>query len=333
MKVNGLAQRIHNSAIIIDGLVYGPAADSVDYFRQVKEAGVTATNVTIPAVLNNFEDTKAKMAYWRNRIEENKDFMTLALSAADIERAKKQGKAAIIMGTQNAVHIDDKLENVEELYKLGMRVIQLTYQEKNSFGAGCGADRNIGLTKLGKELVRKMNDIGMLVDLSHCGYKTTMDAIAESSCPCVFSHANVMALCDHLRNKTDEHIKAMAEKGGVIGIVSYSPFSDMKNNRAPAMPEFLDIVEYVINLVGVEHVGIGLDFTPTWTEAEYKQAQKTYPEIYLDYEMSDIPIRGLENISKVMAVTEGLVSRGYGEEDIHKILGGNFLRVFKEVWK
>jgi membrane dipeptidase len=333
MELGNSAQKIHQNAIIIDGLVYGPAADSADYFRQAKEAGVTATNVTIPAVLDNFNETKKKMAYWHDRIGKNRDFMTLALSAADIERAKKDSKTAIIMGTQNAVHIDDNLENLEELHKLGMRIIQLTYQEKNSFGAGCGADPNIGLTKLGKELVRRMNDIGILVDLSHCGYKTTLDAIAESRYPCVFSHANVRALCDHVRNKTDEQIKAMADKGGVMGIVSYSPFADIKHNRVPAMPEFLDIVEYVINLAGVDHVGIGLDFTPTWTEAEYNKAQKTYPEIYMDYKMSDIPVRGLENISKVIAVTQGFVSRGYSEEDIRKILGGNFLRVFKEVWK
>ena len=110
MELKTSAQRIHQGAIIIDGLVYGPAADSADYFRQVKEAGVTATNVTIPAVMDNFNETKQKMAYWRNRIEENKDFMALALSAADIEQAKKNGKTAIIMGTQNAVHLDDNLE-------------------------------------------------------------------------------------------------------------------------------------------------------------------------------------------------------------------------------
>lgn len=333
MESKNSARRIHQNAIIIDGLVYGPAADSANYFRQMQEAGITATNVTIPAVLDNFSETKKKIACWRQRIDENRDFMTLALSASDIEHAKKDGRTAIIMGTQNAVHLDDNLENLEKLWKLGMRIIQLTYQEKNSFGAGCGADPNIGLTKLGKELVGKMNDTGVLVDLSHCGYKTTLDAVAESRYPCIFSHANARAICDHVRNKTDEQIKAMAEKGGVMGIVSYSPFADIKNNRTPAMPEFLDIIEYVIDLVGIEHVGIGLDFTPTWTGAEYNKAQETYPEIYMDYKMSDIPVRGLEDISRVIAVTQGLMDRGYCEEDIHKVLGGNFLRVFREVWK
>ena len=292
MELKTSAKKIHQDAIIIDGLVYGPAADSADYFRQVRDSGVTATNVTIPAVLDNFAETKKKMALWRNRIEQNKNFMTLAVSADDIEMAKNNGKTAIIMGTQNAVHLDDNLNNLEELHRIGMRIIQLTYQEKNSFGAGCGTDPNIGLTELGKKLVKKMNEIGMLVDLSHCGYKTTLDAIAESQYPCVFSHANVKTLCGHVRNKTDEQIAAMAEKGGVIGIVSYSPFADIKNNRVPAMSEFLDIVEYVVDLAGIEHVGIGLDFTPTWTETEYNNAKKTYPEIYMDYQMIDIPVRG-----------------------------------------
>ena len=328
-----LAENIHRDAIIIDGLVYGPAADSVDYFKKVRAAGVTATNVTVPAITDNFSQTKAKIARWSQRIEENKDIIALAMTAADIEQAKREGKTAIIFGTQNAVHIDDNLENVDELQRLGMRIVQLTYQEKNSFGAGSGADPGAGLTELGKELVGRLNDAGILIDLSHCGYKTTTDALAASRYPCVFTHANVRALCDHIRNKSDEQIKAMAEKGGVMGIVSYSPFTDIKGNHCPTIAEFLDVAECVIKLVGVDHVGIGLDFTPTWTQADYRQAKASYPEIYLDYEFSEIPLRGLEDISKVIDITEGLVERGYCREDIGKILGGNFLRLFKEVWK
>ncbi len=333
MELKNSAQKIHQSAIIIDGLVYGPAADSVDYFRKVKQAGVTATNVTVPAVGDNFTETKNKIAHWQKRIDENSDFMALAASVSDIERAKKDGKTAIIMGTQNAVHLDDNLDNVGKLKELGLRIIQLTYQGPNSFGAGCGTDPNIGLTAFGKELVKKMNEEGVLIDLSHSGYKTTLDTIAESRYPCVFSHANARTLCDHIRNKSDEQIKAMAEKGGVMGMVNYAPFADIRKNRRPTISEFIDIMEYVIDLVGVEHVGIGLDFTPTWTETDYKKAQKMFPEIYLDYQMSEITLKGLEDISKVSSITLGLVQRGYSEQDIKKILGGNFLRVFKQVWK
>jgi len=333
MEDKGLAEKIYHNAIVIDGLVYGPAADSVDYFRKVKQAGVTATNVTIPAVGDGFVETKKKIAHWQKRIDENSDFMAMTASVSDIEQAKKDGKTAIIMGTQNAVHLDDNLDNVDKLKELGLRIIQLTYQGPNSFGAGCGADPNEKLTKFGKELVRKMNDAGVLVDLSHSGYRTTLDAIAESRYPCVFSHANARALCDHIRNKSDEQIKALAEKGGVMGVVNYAPFTDIKKNRRPTTSEFVDVIEYVIDLVGLEHVGIGLDFTPTWTETEYKEAQKMFPEIYLDYRMSEIPLKGLEDISKVSGITQGLVQRGHSEQDIKKILGGNFLRVFKQVWK
>jgi membrane dipeptidase len=259
--------------------------------------------------------------------------MTFAGSVSDIKQAKKENKTAVIMGTQNAVHLDDDLDNVAKLWQLGLRIIQLTYQGKNSFGAGCGADPDERLTEFGKELVRKMNDAGVVVDLSHCGYRTTLDAVAQSQLPCIFSHANARALCNHIRNKTDEQIVAMAQKGGVMGIVNYAPFSDIKKNRSPTISEFLDIMEYVIELVGIDHVGIGLDFTPTWTQADYEQAKKTYPEIYLDYRMSQIPLKGLEDISSVSSITAGLVERGYAEEDITKILGGNFLRVFNLVWK
>lgn len=228
MEDKSLAGKIHRSAVVIDGLVYGPAADSVDYFRKVKQAGVTATNVTIPAVGDGFAETKNKIAHWQQRINENSDFMAMAESVSDIEQAKKDGKTAIIMGTQNAVHLDDNLDNVDKLKELGLRIIQLTYQGPNSFGAGCGADPNIGLTGLGRELVKAMNEAGVLIDLSHCGYKTTLDAIAESRFPCVFSHANARALCDHIRNKSDEQIRAMAEKGGVMGIVNYVPLRTLR---------------------------------------------------------------------------------------------------------
>ena len=178
-----------------------------------------------------------------------------------------------------------------------------------------------------------MNDTGILVDLSHSGYMTTLDAIAESRLPCIFSHANARALCGHIRNKSDEQIIAMAEKGGVMGIVNYAPFADIKKNRRPTLSEFIDIIEYVIDLVGVEHVGIGLDFTPTWTEVEYNKAQKMFPEIYLDYRMDEIPLKGLVDISSVNSITAGLLDRGYAQGDVAKIMGGNFMRVFRQVWK
>ncbi len=160
-----------------------------------------------------------------------------------------------------------------------------------------------------------------------------MDALAVSKHPCVFSHANVRALCDHVRNKTDDQIRALAEKGGVMGIVSYSPFTDVRKDRQPTLNDFLDEIQYVAGLVGADHVGIGLDFTPTWTEDDYREAQEKYPEIYLDYPMREIPLRGLEDVGKVIDVTRGLLARGFSEADVKKILGGNFLRVFERTWR
>jgi len=236
------------------------------------------------------------------------------------------------MGFQNAVHLDDKLDNADEFSKLGARIVQLTYQGKNSFGSGCAAEFDPGLTEAGERLVEKLNELGILIDLSHCGYRTTMDAISTSRKPCAFTHANVTALCHHPRNKTDEQIKALAEKGGVMGIASYSAFSDIKKNHAPTIVEYLDIIDYVASLVGVDHVGIGLDLTPTWTEEDYEKARKAYPEIYADYEFGEAAIKGIDEISKLIDVTRGLLSRGYEDDEIKKILGGNFVKLFGEVW-
>jgi len=178
------------------------------------------------------------------------------------------------MGFQNAVHLDDKLDNADEFSKLGARIVQLTYQGKNSFGSGCAAEFDPGLTEAGERLVEKLNELGILIDLSHCGYQTTLDAIAASYRPCAFTHANVRALCDHPRNKTDGEIKALAEKGGAMGIASYSAFSDIKKNHAPSIVEYLDIIDYVVRLVGVHHVGIGLDRYPDLDQGRLRERQK-----------------------------------------------------------
>jgi membrane dipeptidase len=325
--------KIHQDAIIIDGILYGPAADSDDYFHQVKEAGITATNLTVPAITDDFIESCEKIKHWQDRVERNPDVLTLALSVFDIEQAKKGGKTAIIMGTQNAVHLDEDVKNAGRLHALGVRIMQLTYQRRNSFGAGCGARIDSGLTGDGKKLVERLNELGVLVDLSHCGHETSMEAIKLSRKPCAFTHANSRVLCEHPRNKTDREIKALAAKGGVIGVVNYAPFIENRDNGGfHTIEEYLDVMEYLVKLVGADHVGLGLDFTPTWTEEDYKEAQAMYPEIYLDYAKDEIPLQGFEDISKVIKITRGLHTRGYSEEDINKMLGGNFLRLFKEVW-
>jgi membrane dipeptidase len=325
------AQVIHEQAIIIDGLCYMSAPDDDTYPKAMIKAGVTATNVTIPEVLDNFDQSVRRIAAWYQSISTFSDHLIHALSVDDIYHAKEEGKTTIIMGFQDTKPIENEFKLLDVFHQLGIRIIQLTYQYQNFVGCGCG-EKDTGLSAFGRDLVMKLNDLGILIDLSHCGPKTAMGAIELTAKPVAFTHAGVLALCNHVRNKSDELIKAVSEIGGLIGIPSYSQFLDIRATRMPSIVEYLDVIEYVINLVGIDHVALGFDFTPTWSEDDYNKSAEKYPEIYLDYSFENTPLKGLHDIREIINVTRGLITRGYNEESIQKVLGENFLRVFAEVW-
>jgi len=325
------AMRIHKDAIIIDGLCYMPAPSEDTYLRNMINAGITATNVTIPKIPDNFEQAIRRIADWYQSLASFSDILIQALTVDDIHRAKEEGKTAIIMGFQDTKPIENELKLTNIYNRLGVRIVQLTYQYQNFVGCGCGEDDS-GLTAFGRDLVKRLNELGILVDLSHCGPKTTLDAIEVATRPVVFTHAGVLTLNNHVRNKSDELIIAIAEQGGLIGFPSYSQFLDINKTRVPSIIEYLEVVEHVVNLVGIDYVALGLDFTPTWEEKDYDKAAKAYPEIYLDYNFKDTRLNGLRGILDVFNVTRGLVAQGYTEKAIRKVLGENFLRVFAEAW-
>ncbi len=325
------AKTIHERAIIIDGLCYMRAPNDDIYLKTMIKAGVTATNVTIPEILDNFEQAIRRIADWYQSISTFGDHLIHVLNVDNIYQAKEEGKTAIIMGFQDTKPIGNELKLLDIFHRLGIRIVQLTYQYQNFVGCGCG-EKDTGLTAFGRDLVGKLNDLGILIDLSHCGPKTAMDTLELTTKPIAFTHAGVLALCNHVRNKSDELIKAVSEIGGLIGIPSYSQFLDIRATRMPSIIEYLDVIDYVVKLVGIDHVALGFDFTPTWSEDDYNDSAEKYPEIYLDYGFEDTPLKGLHDISEIKNVTRGLISRGYNEASIRKVLGENFLRVFAEVW-
>jgi membrane dipeptidase len=325
------ALKIHEQAIIIDGLCYMHAPTEDTYLKTMIDAGITATNMTIPEILDNFEQAIIRIADWYQSLASFRDLMIQVFTVDDIHRAKEEGKTAIIMGFQDTKPIENKVKLTDVFHQLGVRIIQLTYQSQNLVGCGCG-EEDTGLTPFGRDLVKKLNEIGILVDLSHCGPKTTLDAIEVTTQPVVFTHAGVHALNSHVRNKTNELIIAIAEKGGLIGLPSYSQFLYINGTRLPSIVEYLETIDYVVNLVGIDCVALGLDFTPTWMEKDYDKAAKTYSEIYLDYSFKDARLKGLSGITDTINVTRGLVAKGYTEKAIYKVLGENFLRVFTKVW-
>jgi len=331
------AKTLHKESILIDGLGFVERSkDLEELLDDILDTGMAAINFTVPGTNDGPPETIKKIEEWHRVIERYNDKLMLIKTSSDIEKAKKEGKLGVIMGSQNATIIGNDLSLLETYKRLGMRIIQLSYNWQNLLGEGYSERTDSGLSTFGIEAVREMNRLGLVIDLSHCAYQVTMDAIKYSKAPVLFTHSNPRALVDHLRNKTDEQIKALAKNGGVMGIVTYAPL--VAKDTRPTWAEFLDLIDYVVKLVGTDNVGIGTDFC-LWTKEGWdrwcEDNPKNLPQgpqggwTWRNILVND---QGLIEFNQLFQITEGLITRGYSDQDIKKILGLNFLRVFKEVW-
>ena len=328
---------LHKESIIIDGLGYAEHPKYLEEFvDDLLKTGVAAVNLTVVGTNDGPIESIKKIEEWHRLIEKYDDKLILIKTTLDIEKAKSEAKLGLIMGSQNATIIGNNLSLLGTYKRLGMRIIQLSYSWQNLLGEGCGERTDSGLSTFGIEVVAEMNRLGLAIDLSHCAYQVTMDAIKYSKAPVLFTHANPRALVDHIRNKTDEQIKALAKNGGVMGICAYAPL--VTKDTRPTWAEFLDLIDYVVKLVGPDHVGLGLDFS-LWTQEEYEAWVKDNlnlvpqgPQYGWTWRAIFVNDQGLAEYSQVFQITEGLIARGYSDQDIKKILGLNLLRVYKEVW-
>jgi len=249
-----------------------------------------------------------------------------------LDGIKASGKVGIILGIQNSEHFR-KVDDVDYFYGLGQRVSQLTYNARTLIGNGSTERRDEGLSDFGLSIVERMNKLGMAVDVSHCGDKTTLDAFEVSKKPVLITHSNCRALNpNHPRCKTDEAIKAMAAKGGVMGITEVRMFVSPK--EPTSVDAMLDHFDYVAKLVGVEHAGVGSDIDLLGYDAmpaeEYKQLKAGYKSTYGFRDKIDLD--GYNFAKRPFDLAEGLIRRKYSDANIEAILGGNFRRVLKEIW-
>lgn len=249
-----------------------------------------------------------------------------------LDEVNESGKLGILVGIQNSEHFR-AVEDVDLFHGLGQRVSQLTYNSRNRIGNGCMERVDGGISDFGVDVIERMNRVGMAVDVGHSGDRTTLDAFEASSKPVLVTHANVRALVPgYPRNKTDEAIRKMAASGGVMGITSVRSF--IHDREPTTMEHLLDHYDYVADLVGVEHVGVGSD-VDLWGYDELPQERwerlgGRYREQYAFREKVDL--EGQDHPRRMYDLTEGLIRRGYSDDDIEKILGGNFIRVLKEIW-
>jgi membrane dipeptidase len=324
-----LSADVHAEAIVIDGLQISNFERPV--FESMSAGGLTAVNATV-AVLEGFRETITTIAEWHQLFEENHSLITPIHSVDDIRRAKEMGKVGIVFGFQNTSPIEDDLRLLSIFKELGVRVIQLTYMERNYVGDGCLERTNCGLSDFGLEVIEEMNRLGILIDLSHVGDRTTIEAIEASEKPVAFTHANPRSLHDHPRNKTDEAIQALADRGGVIGANIFPPF--LATGSRATVEDVVDVIDYLVDLVGVNHVGIGTDFTEGQPREvfDYWLTGKSGkgPRMPLDYPI--VNPEGMRSAADFPNMTEALISRGYPTSEVKKILGGNWMRLFEEVW-
>lgn len=295
-----------------------PSGFAEEDYREIERSGV---NVFHPAVETGASDPYAAAmrwtAGWNHLLRSHGCLIERVETATDLEGIPNRGKLGIVIGFQNSTHFRTAAD-VTAFHALGQKISQLTYNGTNRLGHGCHVDPDRGLTRFGAEIVAAMNRVGMAVDVSHCGERTSLEAIEASRQPVLVTHSNCRALNrSQPRCKSDEVIRRMARSGGVMGITVVRGFV---GRSGPSLNDLLDHFDHVAKLVGVEHLGIGSDVDVSGFDAIARRPNPAYS------------IRGLDLPTRVFQIADGLLRRGYGASDVRSILGGNFRRALGEIW-
>ncbi len=330
---------LHDRALIIDGLnFHGDGSASV-----LHDAGITAVNLTVSHFEADYEDCLDDVAFWLKAAADPENGWRQIRTADDIRRCHEDGLTGLIMGWQNLRAIADKPDRLVALHALGLRVAQLTYNRRNFLGDGCLEPEDGGLSSLGRDVVGLMNELGIAIDLSHVGQRTSVEAAEASRKPVLATHANARSVTPALRNKSDDAIRAIASTGGVIGVSNYGPMCwDGDPSRHPSLDDFARHLDYVVDLVGIDHVGLGTDMPAVRDLDSVAHITKftlgNFPAAIAKYAAAfsnDIRDRYLSDCAShkdLVHIIERLQKRRWDNVDILKFLGGNFLRAFDEIW-
>jgi len=300
-----------------------------------REAGVGGVALTLGGLDPRLSQREAVVRDIARRMRRFQvaTYLVQCLTANDFERAHAEGKLGVLFALQETDLIGSDLAYLDTLYDFGVRMIQLTYNSRNLWGDGCTERVQGGLTQLGVQAVRRLNELGIVVDLSHCGDGTTMDALEVSERPVAFSHTGCRALYEHPRAKTDEQLRALAERDGYVGIYGVPFFFSRDDNSG--IETMLDHIEHAVGIVGIQRVGIGTDWG-AWSA--------DVPQVLRDGVRAEFMRRGFREehglqfgvpfgtmtaYTEWSQITAGLVSRGYSDDEIRGILGANFLAFFR----
>jgi membrane dipeptidase len=310
-----------------------PETFTIADFQRFKDSKIDVMHVGVGTVgPNAYDQVMWFLGLWNGFIAHHGEHLMRVDDATGIDAAKSSGKIGIILGLQNSEHFRTP-DDVDRFYQLGQRISLLTYNTRNLIGNGSTERRDDGISDFGVTIIDRMNKARMAVDVAHCGDRTTLDAFEISKAPVLITHANCRGLNpDQPRCKTDEAIRKMAAKGGVMGITGVRNFVSPK--EPTTIENVLDHYDHVAKLVGVEHVGIGSDIDLDGYDALPEDYKKWLRSLYKSsYAFRDkMDTDGVNHYKRVFDITDGLIRRGYSDADIELILGGNFRRVLRQIW-
>ena len=318
--------------LIIDGLQYCNWSEKI--FREMRAGGVTAVHVTI-CYHENFRETVANIAAWNRRFETYRDLIIPAHSGADVRAAQASGRTAIIFGLQNCAPIEDDIGLVEILHQLGVRFMQLTYNNQSLLASGCYEAEDSGLTRMGREVIAEMNRVGLVIDMSHSAERSTLEAIDLSRRPIAITHANPANWHQGKRNKSDTVLKALVARGGMLGFSLYP--HHLKGGSACTLEDFCAMIARTADLLGPEHLGIGSDLCQdqpdsvvTWMRNGRWTRTLDFGEgsaAHAGFPPQPAWFRGNRDFG---TIAQGLRAAGFSGSETHGIMGGNWLRFFDD---
>jgi membrane dipeptidase len=323
------------AALVIDAMGEVRDVYTDDLCREMIDSGLNSITVTLcdPKSYERqaYDWGMAGVLEYNRLIASEPEFWTKATRVADIDRARDEGRIAVFYLFQNSTQFGRDLDNVDVFYGLGVRSSQITYNFQNWAGAGCNEINDSGLTTFGHELVEKMNERGMLIDLSHAGMKTMADTIAASQSPVIVSHSCCKALFEHNRNTTDENIRAIADSGGLFGVTQMRPF--MTHQIDDAVHYYYQHIEHAINVAGIDHVCIGSDRDHRRLVLTEEYLAELKAEEGPNFKREEWPLyfEELNGPRRMETIWDGLAQRGMGEDNLEKLFGKNVYRLYEDV--
>ena len=330
LQVGSEIDAFYDRSVVVDSLAIEDWDEAG--FAAWKKSGYTAIQTSLSN--RNLQVATSALDRWRQRFSNHADRLIHCKKAADIEQAKREGKLAVILGFQNAAIIEDQVSNLDGLYAAGTRCIQLTYNSRNLLGDGCTERTNSGLSDFGISCVEKMNDLGIIVDLSHCGEQTSADGITYSRRPPAFTHTMCKVLHFHPRAKSDELLRAISGRGGMTGLVTLGYF--VSPDPAATIRDYIRHIDHAVKVCGIDHVGLCTDYQIRGIEASATRENWYVPRLSIfkpSYKVRWPPwIPELDTPDRFRIVTHALYRKGYKSSEIEKLLGLNWLRYFREIF-